>query len=379
MSRGDDDFLDFDFVEDDRAASQDARTSRFGRPAGSPRPPALKLTKKTAALLRLTGLIAGLITVAVLVITLTGALSGETKQSSYRAHMSRVEAIGLESSRIGTESTALLSAPGVTQKTLERDLLGLIQQQQLNLSQAESLDPPGPLTAATHGAIEALQLRLIGLKGLLAVIRTAASEKDSAIAAQQLAAQAGRLIASDVIWEDAFMQAAIPVLTERNVAGAVTPASTFVEDVGDWDVRRLQLLHQRLKGIDTRATPTPGIHGSLLEGVTVNPGGTSLTPGSEATVTASADLAFEVTVRNSGESPEIQVQVSLTIATEPTPIVKTGTIEAINPGESATVVFDNLPEVPMGQKTAIQVSIKPVPGEANTDNNVAEYPVVFSL
>ena len=36
-------------------------------------------------------------------------------------------------------------------------------------------------------------------------------------------------------------------------------------------------------------------------------------------------------------------------------------------------------EVPFGEKSSVQVSVKPVQGEQNTANNSAEYPVVFSL
>ena len=34
---------------------------------------------------------------------------------------------------------------------------------------------------------------------------------------------------------------------------------------------------------------------------------------------------------------------------------------------------------PFGENVNVQVSVKPVPGETNTGNNSAEYPVVFSL
>jgi hypothetical protein len=44
-----------------------------------------------------------------------------------------------------------------------------------------------------------------------------------------------------------------------------------------------------------------------------------------------------------------------------------------------TVTFKDFPEVPFGDKTTVQVSVKPVPGETNTQNNSREYPVVFSL
>jgi len=73
------------------------------------------------------------------------------------------------------------------------------------------------------------------------------------------------------------------------------------------------------------------------------------------------------------------VEVTLTIPKQPAPIVKKATIDLIDPGETKTVVFKDFPEVPFGEKTTVQVSVKPVPGESNTSNNSAEYPVIFSL
>jgi hypothetical protein len=59
--------------------------------------------------------------------------------------------------------------------------------------------------------------------------------------------------------------------------------------------------------------------------------------------------------------------------------VKTQTIDLIDIGETKTVTFKDFPSVPFGEKTTVQVSVKPVQGEQNTSNNSAEYPVIFSL
>ena len=51
----------------------------------------------------------------------------------------------------------------------------------------------------------------------------------------------------------------------------------------------------------------------------------------------------------------------------------------IDPGETQAVTFADFPDFPFGEDTTVQVSVLPVPGETNTTNNSAEYPVVFSL
>ena len=42
--------------------------------------------------------------------------------------------------------------------------------------------------------------------------------------------------------------------------------------------------------------------------------------------------------------------------------------------------FENLGQiVQFAQKTTLKVEVEPVPGEENTDNNSASYPVIFTL
>ena len=51
----------------------------------------------------------------------------------------------------------------------------------------------------------------------------------------------------------------------------------------------------------------------------------------------------------------------------------------IDPGETKTVIFKDLPAPTFGSPVKVQVSVDPVPGETNRSNNSFEYPVIFSL
>jgi hypothetical protein len=86
-----------------------------------------------------------------------------------------------------------------------------------------------------------------------------------------------------------------------------------------------------------------------------------------------------VLVKNSGESQETQVKVSLTIQQSPQPIRDEQFIDLINPGETKTVVFRDLGTVSFGTRTTLKVNIEPVAGETNTANNTAEYQIIFTL
>ena len=61
------------------------------------------------------------------------------------------------------------------------------------------------------------------------------------------------------------------------------------------------------------------------------------------------------------------------------PITKTQSIDVINPGESKTLTFGNLGQVPFASQVTVTVDVASVPGETNVANNSATYQVIFSL
>ena len=73
-------------------------------------------------------------------------------------------------------------------------LNGLIQEQEQDVTLAEKLHPPGPINAAHQRAIDALGLRVGGMKGLADVFRSTATTSDSVQAGTQLAQKAQRLL-----------------------------------------------------------------------------------------------------------------------------------------------------------------------------------------
>ena len=117
-----------------------------------------------------------------------------------------------------------------------------------------------------------------------------------------------------------------------------------------------------------------------LVSVTAQPGGQVLSPTTLTTVTATTTLAFDVVVQDSGGSQEVQIPVTLTIDRpqgQGGPITKTQSIDVINPGESKTLTFGNLGQVPFASQVTVDVAS--VPGETNVANNSATYQVIFSL
>ncbi len=386
MTVHDDDILDFDFVDDEtREIAPPSRTG--GRPSGGgpqggggggPRRPQLRTAHGITPLLRLAGLVALAILVIVLLAVWVQGCAGTDEQTAYGDYLASVGEVGNDSAKIGADLATLLTTPGLTQTELETKLGGYVQRQQLDVERARDLSPPGPLTPANAHAVEALSLRVSGLQGLLDTFRATKDTDDQAAAGEQLAAWGSRLEASDVIWKDLFQGTAQTTMTAEGVEGLTAPASVFVENPDLYTARSMSSIWQRVHGASTGGTPS-GLHGSALAYTKVLPQGVQLSTTTETKITTSVDTAFEVGVTNSGEFQEVGVEVKLTIPRQPSPIVKTGTVDVIDPGETKTVTFSDFPDFPYQENATVQVSIVPVSGETKTDNNTAEYPVIFQI
>ncbi len=230
---------------------------------------------------------------------------------------------------------------------------------------------------STQVPLEALAFRVSGLRRLADAFRSTGGSEDASGAALLLATQAQRLVTSDVVWDDLFRAAALAQMRADGVSGVAVPDSGFVQNPEFGSPGYWQPVFERVNGAATGSAG--GLHGTGIVETRALPSGSVLSADTENIVTAGTDLGFAVVVKDTGDAQEVQVKVTLTIQQQPSPIVATQTIDAINPGEEKTVTFKNLGQVQFATKTTVRVDVQPVKGEANTDNNSAEYPVIFSL
>jgi len=156
------------------------------------------------------------------------------------------------------------------------------------------------------------------------------------------------------------------------------PSSEFVTADDLVSQSSLAAIWQRIQGASTGGTPT-GLHGNQIAYLKALPSGQLLSTTTETTIKVTSELAFEVGVTDSGESQEVSVKVTLTIPKQPDPIIKTAVIPIIDAGETKSVTMKIGALVPFGEQTTVKVDVDPVPGETNTSNNTAEYPVIFTL
>ena len=373
-----DEDIEFDFFEDVETGEQQptpeeprSRPPGGGRPH---RPSGPGLTPTT----RLIGLIIFAIVIVVLLVFLVMSCSGSGKKSKFESYMRNVGVVATDSEQIGRDLTKALTKPGIKPNELADEIDGLAQQQQQGVANAEGIKPPGSLQQEDQGLLEALRFRVGGLRGLADVFRRTAGSKDEADAALRLSRQAQRLVASDVIWNDVFRKPSIRELRTEQIKGVPVPDSNFVQDPNFGSPSFWVPVFQRVNGAATGGS-TVGLHGTGIVETRALPSGNVLKTDVENIVTAGTDLGFSVTIEDTGDAQEVQIKVTLTIQQQPSPITATQTIDSINPGEQKTVVFRNLGQVQFATKTTVKVDVQPVQGEANTDNNSAEYPVIFSL
>jgi hypothetical protein len=397
--RTDIDSFEFDFFDD---SPTEVTRETQGPPRRRPRLPTRPPTGGTPVL-RQAALIVGAIFLVVVLVIWVNSCRADAKTGKYEDYMQAVERIGGQSAEVGDELNNLIFSSGIQIEDLQNQLVGLRDRQSQSVRAAQGLDVPGPLREQHEEFVEALEFRVSGLNGLAtglsqvtgleaegagapaddeaatgdqaATEDPAAASADATTVGSLLASQANRLVASDVIYADSFATPAGDVMESQDVTGIGVPESRFVTNQELASPASWKLIVERL----TRPPAAGGLHGNRIGAVRALPAGEELSRTDENTVQATDRLAFEVLVENSGDSQETQVKVNLTIQQSPEPIREEATIDAINPGDTKSVVFRNLDQVSFGPRTILKVTVEPVPGEENTNNNTAEYVVIFTF
>ena len=378
--------IDFDFFEEEPPTQESSRTDRImrrsgGGPRGPQRPPSAPTN--LTPLLRLVGLIAFAILIIVLLVFWVQSCREAGKTKTYKSYMTKVSEVAAASQQIGRQLSTVLVAQGLKQAEVESRISGLARQEQLDVDRARGITPPGTLRAEQAALIEALQFRVSGLNGLANALAATANTKNTTRAGAVLASQMQRLLASDVIYDDEFKDPSAAELRQQGVTGTsasggpLVPDSNFLQSADFVTTTSMASVLSKIRGGTGGTTTTGGLHGTNL--VSVKAAGTALSTSTRTTVTVRTNLAFQVTIEDSGNSQETGITVKLTIQQAGSdPMVKTATINFISPGEQKVVTFSNFPRPPGFSPGVIKVEVTPVPGETKTDNNSADYPVIFS-
>lgn len=322
---------------------------------------------------------AGLLVLILLVFGVRGCLDSR-KDSAINDWVRDVDALMKESNGESDALFAQLSGgEGGTDVEVENALNSFrIQSAQL-VDRAEGLDHPGDLDQAQQQLVETLRFRAEGIAQIADALPNALTDGDQADgAARQIAGAMQLFLASDQIYVRRVLPALDEVLEERGLSQTLTE-STFLKDLSWLDPAEVA---DRLSGIASGGgagdeEAAPGLHGNGIGTATL--GGQTLTPGTATSVTAGADLAFEVQVLNQGENTETDVKVTATIGSGDDAITAEGVIDTIAAGESQTVSIPLEETPPTGQAVPVKIEVELVPGEdESVGNNEAEYSVIFT-
>lgn len=253
------------------------------------------------------------------------------------------------------------------------------------VDRAKKRDRPDQLAAAHRYFVDALELRRDGIAAIARLLPTALGDAGRSTATRDIAAQMQTFLASDVIFTQRFLPRVYGAIRDEGLSNdvpipeALRSPKPFLVNI-DW-LRPTTVADRigRIRGGGSAQEPaTPGVHGTGLAAVTVQPSGTALNAGGAVDIPARRGLTFDVQVQNQGESEERDVTVRLTISGAGNPITVEDSIDAVAAGEAQTASLP-LPRLPAtGRPVTIRVQIEAVPGEEMTENNRASYQAVFT-
>jgi hypothetical protein len=242
---------------------------------------------------------------------------------------------------------------------------------------ARDLDVPDQLSGAHDYFVESLDLRRDGLAEVARQLPGALAEEERRESTARIAEMMQVFLATDVLMKSRFRVELIDALEAEEIDQDPPglEALTFVEDI-NWV--NPEFVADEIAGIRGGGDggETSGLHGNGLGPVAL--AGVALTPGGSATVPLTEDAAFDVQVLNQGDSTETDVAVTVMIGSGGDALELEETIPEIAAGEQKPVSIPLSEQPPTGQNVPITVRVEPVPGEEVTDNNEAEFTVIFT-
>jgi hypothetical protein len=312
----------------------------------------------------------GLGFVILIVVGIRGCLEARSDRG-LRNYTEDVSTIMQESEQRGDEFFELVDSPGsTTEQQFEQQVSSQRNYAQSLLDRAESIGVPGQMSDA-QGAVElSLKLRRNALQAIAENVGSATADRETEGPVETITNEMGSLYSSDVLWGRVASPEITGVLESEGVQAQELPAGNFMpEGTQAVDYLSQTTIVEKLAGI-TGAETTTGSQGLGLVGVAI--GEVTL---DEETTTEVPDDAREVTVdvQNQGEVDESGVTVTVTVNNEQL----TKTIEELPAGDSTEVKLPITTLPQPGTEVQVEVIVEPVEGEAVTENNTANYTVLF--
>jgi hypothetical protein len=326
---------------------------------------------------------AGLLVLILLVLAFRGCLNARNERAIKDYVGDSAELIN-QSKLEGNQLFDLLGGSGDQDDAVDAANVvnGLRSESATLVDRAEDLDPPDEVSTAQTNLLDALELRRDALAAVANALPGALADEERRESTGDIAEMMQVFLASDVLLKYRYRPSLQQTLRDEDLEGEVTVPNQarleFVPDV-QWvapDFVADQIGGLRGEGGGTDESAAPGLHGNGLGTVTL--GGVALVPGASATVPLSDDLSFEVQVVNQGENNETDVNVKVTVGEGNDATELEEAIPEIAVGEQQNVTIPLAERPPTGENVPVTVEVEPVAGEEMTDNNSAEFTVIFT-
>jgi hypothetical protein len=326
---------------------------------------------------------AALLVLILLVLAFRGCLNARNEQA-IKDYVGESSELIDQSKLEGNQLFELLGGSGDQDTAVDAANVvnGLRSESATLVDRAEDLDVPDEVSSAQENLVDAFELRRDALAAVANALPGALADEERRESTADIAEMMQVFLASDVLLKYRFRPNLEQALQDEDLADEVSvPKQSeleFVPDVqwGDPDFVADQIAGLRGTGAGGDEAATPGLHGNGLGTVTL--GGVALVPGASATVPLADDLSFEVQVVNQGENNETDVNVRVTVGEGNDAIELEETIPEIAVGEQQNVTIPLAERPPTGENVAVSVEVEPVPGEEMTDNNSADFTVIFT-
>ena len=326
------------------------------------------------------------VVVIILLFLLVKGCASIRKENSYKDYVREVAADVQQSQQESDAVFRLLrtgQSGGQSPVDLQNSINGFRAEAAKLAERAKGRSVPGKVSGANRYLVDTLQLRADGLGAIARLLPTALGDQGAGTAIKQIAAENRLLDASDVLYTQRYLPGLAKALKDEGLADDVPVPSVLRSPKGFLpSIKWLEpdsVASQLTGNASTESTAaTPGLHGTGLVAVTVQPSGKALTTSGTTDVAAQKGLSFDVQVQNQGQSDEknVTVQVSITGAGKAIKVDQAIATIAQGATETASVPLTSLP--PTGRPVTITVNVKAVPGEKKTDNNKQSYQAIFT-
>lgn len=318
----------------------------------------------------------GALILILLVVGIKGCLSSRAN-NALKDYNRNVSAIVTDSNEQVSNRLFDLLAGGQSSQPLDlqQNVNQVRVQAEEDVKRARALDVPGDMQDAQWHLLEVLTLRAGAVEKIADLLPDLGGDQDEQ-AADNIAGEMSALLASDVVYAARVIPFIQQTLADHDISGQTITPSRFLPDTQWLDpgfVR--QKLTGKGGGRRPGGPPAPGTHGHGL--ISVSVGGVTLDPENLNHVEVGSNPTFTVTFQNQGENDEFDVGVRVAVQGAGKPVTKR--IDQTTHGSGNLDVQVPLGTTPpLNTPTQVTVTILPVPGEVNTDNNTQTYPVVFS-